>query len=37
MVEEVWKKNKKEKPEVIEREVQETVRAVRAKATPRRR
>ncbi len=34
MVEEVWKKNKKEKPEVIEREVQE---AVRAKATPRRR
>ncbi len=37
MVEEVWKKNKKEKPEVIEREVQEAVRAVRAKATPRRR
>ncbi len=37
MVEEVWKKNKKEKPEVIEREIQEAVRAVRAKATPRRR
>ena len=37
MVEEVWKKNKKEKPEVIEREVQEAVRAVRAKGTPRRR
>ncbi len=37
MVEEVWKKNKKEKPEVIEREVQEAVRAVRAKAAPRRR
>ena len=37
MVEEVWKKNKKEKPEVIEREVQEAVRAVRAKATLRRR
>jgi len=37
MVEEVWKKNKKEKPEVIEREVQEAVRAVRAKATSRRR
>ncbi len=37
MVEEVWKKNKKEKPEVIEREVQEAVRSVRAKATPRRR
>ena len=37
MVEEVWKKNKKEKPEVIEREVQDAVRAVRAKATARRR
>ena len=37
MVEEVWKKNKKEKPEVIEREVQEAVRAARAKATLRRR
>lgn len=37
MVEGVWKKNKKEKPEVTEREVQEAVRAVRAKATPRRR
>ena len=37
MVEEVWEKNKKEKPEVIEREVQEAVRAVRARAAPRRR
>ncbi len=37
MVEEVWKKNKKEKPEIIEREVQEAVRAARAKATLRRR
>jgi len=37
MVEEVWKKNQKEKPEVIEREVQEAVRAARAKATLRRR
>ena len=32
MVEKVWEKNKKEKPEVIEREVQEAVRAVRARA-----
>jgi len=37
MVEKVWEKNKKEKPEVIEREVQEAVRAVRARAAPRRR
>lgn len=37
MVEEVWEKNKKERPEVIEREVQEAVRAVRARAAPRRR
>lgn len=35
MVEELWKQNKKVKPEVIEREVQEAVRAVRAKATRR--
>ncbi len=35
MVEELWKQNKKLKPAVIEREVQEAVRAVRAKATRR--
>jgi hypothetical protein len=35
MVEELWKKNKKVKPEVIEREVQEAVRAVRTKAARR--
>ena len=35
MVEELWKKNKRVKPEVIEREVQEAVRAVRAKVTRR--
>jgi len=32
MVEELWKTNQTVKPEVIEREVQEAVRAVRAKA-----
>jgi len=32
MVEDLWKKNKKVKSEVIEREIQEAVRAVRAKA-----
>lgn len=37
MVEEVWEKNKKETPEVIEREVQEAVKAVRARAAARRR
>ena len=37
MVEEVWRKNKKEKPEVIEDEVEEAVRAVRAEAGRRRR
>lgn len=37
MVEEVWEKNKKERPEVIEREVQEAVRTVRARAASRRR
>ncbi len=35
MVEELWQKNKKVKPEVIEREVQEAVRTVRAKANRR--
>lgn len=35
MVGELWKQNKKVKPEVIEREVQDAVRAVRAKATRR--
>jgi len=35
MVDELWKKNKKVKPEVIEREVAEALRAVRAKATRR--
>ena len=32
MVQALWQRNKKAKPEVIEREVQEAVRAVRAKA-----
>lgn len=35
MVEELWQKNKGVKPEVIEREVTEAVRAVRAKAARR--
>ncbi len=35
MVAELWQKNKKVKPEVIEREVQEAVRTVRAKANRR--
>ncbi len=35
MIEEVWQRNKKVKPEVIEREVGEAVRAVRAKASRR--
>jgi prevent-host-death family protein len=34
-VEELWRRNKTVKPEVIEREVEEAVRAVRAKATRR--
>lgn len=34
-VEEIWKKNKKVKPAVIEREVRETIQAVRAKASRR--
>jgi hypothetical protein len=37
MIEEVWKKNKKGRPQVIEREVQEAVRAVRARAALRKR
>ena len=37
MVEEVWRRNKKEKPEIIEDEVKETVKAVRAEAGRRRR
>jgi prevent-host-death family protein len=37
MIEEVWQKNKNEKAEVIEREVQEAVRTVRARAASRRR
>ncbi|HLC41268.1 MAG TPA: type II toxin-antitoxin system prevent-host-death family antitoxin [Methylomirabilota bacterium] len=35
MVDGLWQKNKKVKPEVIEREVQEAVRAVRAKPSSR--
>lgn len=34
-VEEVWQKNKKVKPDVIEREVEEATRAIRAKAARR--
>lgn len=32
IVKEVWRRNRKEKPEVVEREVREAVRAVRARA-----
>ena len=35
MVGELWQRNKKEKPDVIEREVEDASRAVRAKATRR--
>ena len=35
MVGELWQKNKKVKPDVIEREVEDASRAVRAKATRR--
>lgn len=37
IVKEVWRRNRKEKPEVVEREVREAVRAVRARAGRRRR
>lgn len=37
MVKQVWDKNKKEKPEVIEREVQKAVRALRTRAALRKR
>ena len=35
MVEALWRKNKRAKPEVIEREVERAIRAVRAKAVRR--
>ncbi len=35
MVGELWRKNKRVKPETIEREVEEAIRAVRTKATRR--